>query len=168
MTARLVLGVAALLALLTCSAAASDGMRWPFTFQDPVGDAAGGPDVVSIVEGGDKAMGVLGLRFHVTGTAETAGLNVFFNTDRDATTGNAGYDAQLWATATHWSFATWDATAVDWHWTDRQGMSATRDGDDFEFRLPLAAVGGVPWIPYVVETYTTQTGDAGPTYPLAD
>jgi hypothetical protein len=47
-------------------------------------------------------------------------------------------------------------------------MTATRDGDDFEFRLPLTAVGGVPWIPYIIETYTTQTGDAGTTYPLAD
>jgi hypothetical protein len=53
---RLLLGAAALLALVTCTAAASDGgMRWPFTYQDPVGDGNGGPDIVSVVEGADQA-----------------------------------------------------------------------------------------------------------------
>jgi hypothetical protein len=156
------------LALLTGSAAASGGMRWPFTFQDPVGDANGGPDIVSVVEGADKATATIGLRLHITGITESAGLNVFFNTDRDRTTGDGGYDAELWASDTQWDFAKWDVAAGGWQWGGRGTQTASKEGDDFEFTLPLADLGGVPWIPYLVETYTTQTSDTGSTYPLAD
>src|SRR5437879_653608 len=103
MTARLVLGAAALLVLLTCSAAASDGgMRWPVTYLDPAGDANGGPDIVSVVEGGDPGPGLIGFKVGVTALSGSSAVEVDLDADQNFATGDNGWDFALWSLGSEW------------------------------------------------------------------
>lgn len=169
MTARLILGAAALLALLTCSAAASDGgMRWPVTYLDPAGDANGGPDIVSVVEGGDPGPGLIGFKVGVTGLSGTSAVEVDLDSDQNFATGDNGWDFALWSLGSESGLAAWDGTAGSWRDATPAGASATGSGGSVVFTLPLSAIGRVSSLRYLVETYAQQPAGSDPQYVVAD
>ena len=169
MTARLVLGAAALLGLLTCSAAASDGgMRWPVTYLDPAGDANGGPDSVSVLEGGDPGPGLIGFKVGVTALSASSAVEVDLDADQSSTTGDNGWDFALWSLGPEWGLAAWDGAAGSWKDATPAGGSASQSGDSVVFSLPLSAIGGVTSLRYLVETYAQQPAGSDPEYVVAD
>ena len=169
MTARLFLGVAALLAMLTCSAAASDGgMRWPVTYLDPAGDANGGPDIVSVVEGGDPGPGLIGFKVGVTGLSAGSAVEVDLDSDQNSATGDNGWDFALWSLGAEYGLAAWDGAAGSWRDATPPGASANQVGDSVVFKLPLSAIGRVSSLRYLVETYAQQPAGSDPAYAQAD
>jgi hypothetical protein len=94
------------LALLAARVALADAR-----YTDPAGDSGGAPDITAVTVANDAAGN---LTFTITtnqpALAADAGVYTFFDTDKNAATGDQGIEFALFAEADGWEFDRWDGS----------------------------------------------------------
>lgn len=137
-------------------------MRWPYSYLDPSGDAAGGPDVTKIETGGDLATGQVGIRLTVLHYAADSGFDIYFDTDQNRATGTRGFEYMLVQEGNTWWWDTADG-ANGWKGIEAAPASfAVHDGTFFSYQLSTADLGGSAYFNFQVVTFTIAPGDATP------
>jgi hypothetical protein len=115
------------------------------TFTDPQGDAPGAPDITAIALS-DDASGLVQVTVTATGLKDNsdAALFVYFDTDQNSATGDAGSEYGLsvepGVPTTWWAVRKWDGNT--WAFvpsSPSQGFSSS--GDSFTVRFPKADIG---------------------------
>jgi hypothetical protein len=160
--ALVALSLAVLLSAGAPAMAGSSAVRWPFELRDATGDAKGGPDVTKVEKGGDKGANMIGLRLTIANYAADSGLNIFFDTDHNRSTGIYGYEYMLYSQGSHWTLNVVDADGSSWkRVTPNAADFARHDGDVLEFDLSADELGGATFFDFTVLTFTSTPGEGG-------
>lgn len=152
------LSLTGLLAASTPAAAGMSAMRWPFALRDAANDAKGGPDVTKVEQGGDKAAQMIGLRLTIPNYAADSGLNIYFDTDHDRSTGTFGYEYMLYLQGSSWTMNVADGAGGFKREPFAASDFANHVGDVVEFDLSAADLGGVTLFDFIVVTFTSAPG----------
>lgn len=125
---KLVAGLSVVALLAVCIgfvSGAGAGIAGTASFDDPVGDAEGGPDVASVTINGDAATGLISLSVKISGypLASVDGLEryveLWLDTDKNRTTGDpedgTEFGLQSWfdSTGRWWSAGRWNGSAFE-------------------------------------------------------
>lgn len=155
------LSVAALLAAcIAFAGGASAGITGTAAFNDPAGDAQGGPDVTSVTINGDAATGLISLSVKLSGypLTSTDGLEryveLWLDTDKNRTTGDpedgTEFGLQSWVDSTGrwWSAVRWNGSAFEG--IPQSTTSFVRTGDVVTWTVSASELGGTSFSFYVL------------------
>lgn len=142
---------AGLVAAFVLSSALADA-----SFGDPAGDAADAPDVTAVAVSHDTAGNIL---FHVAAANFTpeSTVTLWLDTDRNGSTGDAGFDYQLALGLsadpgqTGWWLGQWNGTAWD-EAAQRSTVSVYSSSSYVDFRINASDLGGTSAFAFQVWT----------------
>lgn len=151
---KIIVGLAVLvLALLAARVALADSR-----FTDPGGDSGGAPDITAVTVANDAAGN---LTFTVTtnqpALATGAGLGLFFDTDKNSSTGDEGVEFVLVVVPNGWAFQRWDGT--QYVAANASSANSTYANGVWTFKVNKADLAGVS--SFVFWAFSAQSDAAG-------
>lgn len=151
---KVVVGVAVLvLSLLAARVALADAR-----FTDPGGDSGAAPDITAVTVANDAAGN---LTFTVTTNQPAlptgAGLGIFFDTDKNSSTGGDGVEFLLIVTPSGWVFERWDGT--QFVTANASSANSTYANGVLTFKVNKSDITGVS--SFVFWAFSVQSNAAG-------
>lgn len=141
------------------------------TFDDPAGDAVGAPDITKVAVSGDQSTGVITASVTATGFAPATAdgswrfVDVWFDTDRNGSTGNSGgfeYDIFAYYYPSdgnvYWYFTRWDGS----EWVEAPVSTTTgmrSSGDVLTWTLSTTDLGGATSMVLYASSITIDASD---------